>query len=572
MKMTATAGRRARIMTSRPTKQALGWMIQICLSANAEAAGLKPFGIALFAALSPSPAGFAAFAPGALAGGVGSALRYIICAAAFLALGFFAKLDRITAAAALGAITAVGGIFEMLWHTPSIFSAVTILAEGLSAGVLFYFFAPLRGEGILPEAHEPPYKLAARLVAAGCCSAGLAPFSVSPGVNLGITLGMLTLMFISSSLELCRSVTAGLVLGIMSSMHTPSPIIPTSIFIGGAFFSALLQPLGKWGGVLGMMSGSAVGILCVGDFFAARDSLYSAAAAMIIFAIMPDFVYVNITDRLRSAASCTMPREERKRLSQRLDRAVRRHGELYAGLKQLSDDLSLEDEEESSEAIYRVSTYVAARAANGAEVSGDCFIEFDSENGRHYALLCDGMGSGKRARRESKMTAELLCEFLRTGFLKDRALSLLNSALAIKGDDESFSTVDLLELDLHTADAEFLKIGSAQSFIRHRDELEIISARGLPVGILDEVRPATVSRRLFAGDIIVMVSDGVGEAGYGVLKGEWIKRMIKSAGNDIRSLAQNILDEALRRSFPEKDDDMTVAVLRIERAKNSDHS
>ena len=112
-----------------------------------------------------------------------------------------------------------------------------------------------------------------------------------------------------------------------------------------------------------------------------------------------------------------------------------------------------------------------------------------------------------------------------------------------------------------------MKIGSAQSFIRHRDELEILSAAGLPVGILDEVRPATISRRLFAGDIVVMVSDGVGEAGYGVLKGEWIKRMIKNADSDIRTLAQDILDEAMRRSFPEKDDDMTVAVLRVERAK-----
>ena len=39
------------------------------------------------------------------------------------------------------------------------------------------------------------------------------------------------------------------------------------------------------------------------------------------------------------------------------------------------------------------------------------------------------------------MTAELMCEFLKSGFLKDKAVAMLNSALAIKGDEESFSTV-----------------------------------------------------------------------------------------------------------------------------------
>ena len=64
-----------------------------------------------------------------------------------------------------------------------------------------------------------------------------------------------------------------------------------------------------------------------------------------------------------------------------------------------------------------------------------------------------------------------------------------------------------------------------------------------------------------------MVSDGVGEAGYGVLKGEWIKRLIKASSGDINALSEEILTEAIRRSPPDKEDDMTVAVIKITRNK-----
>ena len=153
------------------------------------------------------------------------------------------------------------------------------------------------------------------------------------------------------------------------------------------------------------------------------------------------------------------------------------------------------------------------------------------------------MGQGRKAYRESKMTVELLKEFIKTGFLKDKAVNMINSALAIKGDSESFSTVDMIELDIVTGDCEFLKIGSAQSFIKHKEYVETLSSASLPIGIIEDVKTETHKRRLTSSDMIVMVSDGVGEAGYGVLKGEWIKRLIKASSGDINSLSEEILTD-----------------------------
>lgn len=568
MKMTAMAGRRARVMTSLPANAALAAVIPILLASRAEVAGMHPFGISMFGALLPTPFGGAALAVGALLMGA-AGIKYILCGAAFYALCYLRRLDRIAAATALGAILTIGGLLEMLWGEPGVIAAIKAPVEGVAGGLLFYIFGSLRA-GAKAYARESRERLCARLLILGACANGLAGISIPPGIPLNVFAGLLALMFICGSVGLCETVTAGMVLGIMCAMNGEAVMAVMGLFAASALFASLLREFGKWGTVLGFLCGSALCVICGESFYAVSFYLWAVVAAMVVFAAVPEFVCDNLQEKIRTIAAEPDTRDERERLGKKLRIVTRQHSDICTSLKRINDELAREEAQENSEAIYSVFTAVSQRADGGAAVSGDCYLEFDSELGRHYVILCDGMGSGRRAYRESKMTAELLREFLRTGFLKDKAVGMLNSALAIKGDDESFSTVDLFEFDTRSGMAEFLKIGSAESFIRHRDELETLSSASLPVGIVEEVRTNTISRRLSAGDMIVMVSDGVGEAGYGVLKGEWIKRMIKASNGDMQGLADEILAEAQRRSFPEKDDDMTVVAMRIERAKKGE--
>ena len=60
-----------------------------------------------------------------------------------------------------------------------------------------------------------------------------------------------------------------------------------------------------------------------------------------------------------------------------------------------------------------------------------------------------------------------------------------------------------------------------------------------------------------------MVSDGVGEAGSGVLKNEWIKKMIMLENRDDNELAKLILVGAKARML--FSDDITSVVIRINR-------
>ena len=58
---------------------------------------------------------------------------------------------------------------------------------------------------------------------------------------------------------------------------------------------------------------------------------------------------------------------------------------------------------------------VAAQRKGGETVSGDAGTYFKRPDGMLYVLLCDGMGSGPEANRESTLAVRLLEQFLQAG-------------------------------------------------------------------------------------------------------------------------------------------------------------
>ena len=90
---------------------------------------------------------------------------------------------------------------------------------------------------------------------------------------------------------------------------------------------------------------------------------------------------------------------------------------------------------------------VAARKKEGQTVSGDTGAWFKHDDGSLYVLLCDGMGSGPEAGRESSTAAELLERFLRAGLRPEPALRTLSAALALRGEETGgFTTLSLIHI------------------------------------------------------------------------------------------------------------------------------
>ena len=154
---------------------------------------------------------------------------------------------------------------------------------------------------------------------------------------------------------------------------------------------------------------------------------------------------------------------------------------------------------------------VAARALgrSGKTLSGDRGACFHGPGEQFYVLLCDGMGTGRGAAAESSSAIETLSGLLRAGMDPASALQLLNSAYVLR-DDGCFSTVDLLQVDLHTGDSLLLKWGAAPSYLKRGNRLRSLGQAAMPPGlaVAGERSIQRMKLTLQEGDLLVLTSDG----------------------------------------------------------------
>ena len=209
---------------------------------------------------------------------------------------------------------------------------------------------------------------------------------------------------------------------------------------------------------------------------------------------------------------------------------------------------------------------VAAQTKGGETVSGDTGAWFKGDNGWLYVLLCDGMGSGPEARRESSAAVLLLEQFLRAGVEPETALKTLNAALALKGEEKlGFTTIDLLCLDLFTGEAGLYKYGAAPTYIKRKSTVSRVTGSALPAGLTDGERtaPDITRLRLEPGDCILLVSDGVA----GGADDQWIRETLGTfAGDSPKDLTTALLQDSRERT--DTDDDRTAILLKLMRRTN----
>ena len=168
-------------------------------------------------------------------------------------------------------------------------------------------------------------------------------------------------------------------------------------------------------------------------------------------------------------------------------------------------------------AILKVTFAERKRNAAGQSACGDSVgTVCDERGGRAYAFISDGMGCGERAARASQTCTTFLHRLLpinEGSFESIRStLGVINGYMRrhnLSSAQECSATVDLGVFDLIEGKVSFYKSGAAPTFVIRDGSLFKLRCKSVPIGIISEADFGRVNMELLAGDVLVMVSDGI---------------------------------------------------------------
>lgn len=333
-----------------------------------------------------------------------------------------------------------------------------------------------------------------------------------------------------------------------------------------------LRSLGRWW-ILGGFSLTAI-ILSI--------LINGSGALTIAETLLVSALFIPISSLLVRAAEENSPAKRSEKLKHRLDFMTCRlvslaevlselsrlfenggnhaDGFIHRQLAGVSDSLVRLVHEDGREKrrSYHISVGCAYCPKKGNAETGDSHSVREI-GGRLMATISDGMGSGSAARRESMQAVALMGDLITVGFNLDEAAECVNRLLMLREGGEMYATLDAMLFDPATGAMSLVKHGAPPSYILRDGKLSTLYAEALPVGIIEDARPAVCTMNMHRGDVVVMMSDGISDALGSELIASVSERAGTASGAD--TAASVLLELAAQRG--EGKDDMTVIVAMV---------
>lgn len=207
---------------------------------------------------------------------------------------------------------------------------------------------------------------------------------------------------------------------------------------------------------------------------------------------------------------------------------------------------------------------IAKRGKDEDEVSGDNFSVISLKSGQTIISLSDGMGHGLKAYKESEMVLSLLEELMESGFSEETSLRLINTIFMVENEDINPASVDMGVIDMYSGVCDFMKIGAATTFIKRDGWVEAIKSKSMPIGATVNLDMETTVKKLYDGDFIIMMSDGVNDSIESDDKEKYISDILmRIDSKNPAEFANRFMTEVISDSDFKKKDDMLVVVAGI---------
>ena len=296
----------------------------------------------------------------------------------------------------------------------------------------------------------------------------------------------------------------------------------------------------------------------------AEDTTFDTAAAqrvqtaLLSFGITPKQVVCTHTDgrgRVEISADPIKGGVSRRALIEALEKAC--------GF--LLNSPTVTEREDGTSLVFDEKPALSLRIGHARHISdasglcGDRFERFTDREGRQVVLVSDGMGTGARAAIDGAVASWLFARLLAAGLNPASTFQLTNSALIAKSAEETLATIDAVRFDLHAKNAAFFKAGANYSLVRRGHRVATVGKSSMPLGILRETKPDETTLPIGAGDIVLVMSDGVGTECLEQVKSELVRYRKK----DPSELAERVVKIAKESSPAAHCDDITVVAVMV---------
>ena len=206
---------------------------------------------------------------------------------------------------------------------------------------------------------------------------------------------------------------------------------------------------------------------------------------------------------------------------------------------------------------YQLEFAMRSENAPDYERCGDHCDAFTDSIGDQYLVLSDGMGSGSTASLASRIAVRTFRRMIQSGMQVSTAIRLVNSMLMTETSTENFATLDVLQFHADCGELSLYKSGAAATLFCHAGKVQRISSMSFPVGIVTDAFPSRKRTTAYAGDLVVMLSDGIGEAEY-----PYISQLLRE-GKSPECLVQTACSQSGIFHGGQTRDDVTVIAARV---------
>lgn len=197
-------------------------------------------------------------------------------------------------------------------------------------------------------------------------------------------------------------------------------------------------------------------------------------------------------------------------------------------------------------------------------ISGDYFDVLELPDGKQVFALADISGKGVSAAILMANLQALLRREARSGEPPDELCWRLNNHFWEVSPPASFATFFYAQWDPHERRLLYVNAGHNRPMLFSGEKVTRLGEGGLPLGIFPDSRYRTGSVELNGGDLLLLYSDGVSEAGFsqeefGTVR---IRQAVGGAGSrDPALVIEKILAEVRRFAGNDQHDDMTLLAV-----------